>query len=85
MTDLGGDYGRHMSSGIMTETRLQEWPDGHTLLRDKWQWIVRHPAGCGNGEGPHVTYFFAEDGLREELSGCHIRLASPAPTCSLGA
>ena len=74
-----------MSSGSMTETRLQEWPDGHTLLRDKWQWIVKHPKGCPNGGPRQATYLMTEHGLLIELEGCHVRLASPTPTYSLGA
>ena len=62
---------------------LYTWPDGHRLLRDKWQWVVRHPRGCKNafrGSSGHggmaryapATYLTQPENAVAELKACRL-------------
>lgn len=58
---------------------IQTWPDGHQLLRDKCQWVVRHIATCPNARRGNLmqdwakeTYFQDERCMEEELRACHL-------------
>jgi len=58
---------------------VQQWNDGHVLMRDTRQWIVSHPATCANSRrGPRQrapkTFFRHRESLQEEAVRCGIRL-----------
>ena len=61
---------------------LETWEDGHALLRDRRQWIVKHPPTCRNAKRGNLlsqyakwTYFTQEANLRNELGQCGLRQA----------
>ena len=61
----------------MTDRLLKTWEDGHTLLQDRWQWILHHPATCRNARRGNLswqyakaTYFSDERFLKQEQDAC---------------
>ena len=63
------------------ETLLHDWEDGHQLRKDKWQWIVKHPAKCANAKRGNLrqqyakaTYLTQEANMRSELQACGMSL-----------
>ena len=66
------------------ERALDQWPDGHRLTADRWQWIVHHPRTCENAHrGPKgsyayakQTYFTQEANAKQELRDCHLARAT---------
>ena len=65
----------------MPDELLRSWPDGHQLKKDRYQWIVKHPATCRNARRGtsrvKQTYLTTEAALRWELGHCGVSLASP--------
>ena len=62
---------------VMKDRELQAFPDGHKLLQDKLQWIVRHPQSCRNARRGNLkqdyakhTYFQFEENALAELRVC---------------
>lgn len=62
------------------ETLLMDYPDGHRLSRDEWQWIVQHHFRCPNakrggliGEYAKYTYLTQEGHAKMEISACHLQ------------
>ena len=56
---------------------LQQFPDGHAILKDSRQWIVRHPQHCPNARRgssyARETYLTQPETFQEELRACHLK------------
>ena len=66
---------------MKVEKVLQSWTDKHQLLRDRRQWIVKHPAKCANARRGNLvqdyakaTYLTQEANMRRELKACGVSL-----------
>ena len=65
-----------------SKTLVQTYPDGHQLLKDRWQWILSHPTTCANAKRGVASWDYAKEtylttfpALQQELDGCHLPLA----------